>query len=568
MTVKSILPLAAVLLAVTIELAGVRFACAQAPSPMIPPGHPVCVQTHKTAKAMPSSKKIARSIRHRYPGAVLVTHLRRGRKKAAPPPPPPQNFVGKLSSETLAPGVVHKVHHGSMFINVLDVDLAKANVTVRPVLAGETFDTLDEVRDQAQKVKAIAAVNGNYFKRDGTPLGTLIINGEWVAGPLYNRTCMGITRDGQILVDRVTLHGTLTTSNREEPSIWVNNINQPRRHGAHLIAYTRRWGDRVDMQYAGTLVAVDNRGEVIGKGDTTIAIPEGGFVLSDSKDSAIAKLNIGDCVSLAWHSSPPEWEDVVNAVSGGPDLVRNGKLYVDCKDECFAKTWTGSQIHARTAVGVTANRHLLLATIEGPHTLFDVAKFFQKMGAVDAMNLDGGGSTTMVIDGKTVTLNSNRSQRRVASALAILPRTSTPGYTDLSRFGVQTYGVTPSAIKSLVISPASANSSSMPAAHYMPAAARQSVPILTSGTAVSAAASHTAVVTAPVDLTAHAASALHTDAVEKQADAPAQAVQSSDPPAPSLLPQEHKAEAPERKTSAWHSFGLIKHLNPFHSDPT
>jgi uncharacterized protein YigE (DUF2233 family) len=326
--------------------------------------------------------------------------------------------------QTLAPGVVHKIHRGPMYINVLDIDLAKANVTVKPILAGESFNTLDEVKDQAQKVHAIAAVNGNYFKRDGTPLGTLIIDGEWIAGPLYDRTCMGITRDGRILVDRVSLHGTLTTSNADAPSIWVNNINQPRRHGAHLIAYTRRWGAAVKMQYEGTLVAVDSTGKVTAKDGWNLAIPYGGYVLSDSKDSQIAKLNAGDSVSLSWQTKPSEWSDVVNAVSGGPVLIRDGQLYVDCHDEMFTKAWTGSQIHARTAVGVTANRHLLLATIEGPHTLYDVAKFLKKLGAVDAMNLDGGGSTTMVIGSHAVTRNNQKFERRVASALAVLPRSA------------------------------------------------------------------------------------------------------------------------------------------------
>jgi hypothetical protein len=113
---------------------------------------------------------------------------------------------------------------------------------------------------------------------------------------------------------------------------------------------------------------------------------------------------------------------VVQAVSGGPGLIRNGKLYVDLKDENFRKTWTSSSIHARTALGVTRNNHLILATIEGPHTLWDVAKMLQRLGCVDAMNLDGGGSTTMVINGNIVTRNRNSFQRRVAASLAVLPR--------------------------------------------------------------------------------------------------------------------------------------------------
>ncbi len=354
---------------------------------------------------------------------VRVKHPSRIKHKPAPPPKPPQDLLNSLSVHTIAPGVVHKVHRGALFINVLDIDLSRADVQVKPVLAGETFNRLDEVKDLASKAGALAAVNANYFKRDGTPLGTLVVDGEWVAGPLLDRTSLGITRSGSILVDRVNLHGNLETSNPKLGTIWVNNINQPRRHGSRLIAYTRRWGNFVRMSYAGCLVAIDASGRVIDRTETVIGIPPGGVVLSDSKKGQIALLEPGDLVDLRWRTNPESWADVVDAVSGGPVLIRDGKLFVGLKDEGFRKAWTGSQIHARTAVGVTADRHLLLLTIEGPHTLWDVAKFLRKAGAVDAMNLDGGGSTTMVVEGTTVTRNKSTYQRRVASSLAVIPRT-------------------------------------------------------------------------------------------------------------------------------------------------
>lgn len=401
---------------------------ASAIGPMVVPAapHPGAIAPRATG-ARKSGFKSGRAV-HNYGGGVRVggrkvAGKKRVVRKPAPPPPPPQNLVNDLSVETIAPGVVHKVHRAAMYINVLDVDLRHPNIQVKPVMAGESFNRLDEVKDQAQRVQAIAAINGNYFKRDGTPLGTLIMDGEWVSGPIFDRTCFGITDDGKVLVDPVTLHGTLETSNPDVPSVWVNNINQPRRKGSKLIAYTRRWGSSVQMAYDGALVAVDASGRVVDKTPRLIGIPYGGFVLSDTKTSPISRLNVGDLVNLSWHPGPTEWKRVVHAVSGGPVLIRDGKLYVGLKDENFRKSWTGSQIHARTAIGVTANHHLLLATIEGPHTLWDVAKFLKKLGAVDALNLDGGGSTTMVINGKTVTRNRSTFERRVASSLVVMPRT-------------------------------------------------------------------------------------------------------------------------------------------------
>lgn len=402
------------------------YASAMGPVPMPAGIHPTVIHGVRT-KTKPVVTSASKRISVR--SSAASGHVRQPKnakkktaKRAAAPPPPPQDFVDDMSVHTIAPGVVHKVHRGAMYINLLDVDLLHAAVQVKPVLAGESFNKLDEVRDQAHRCNAIAAVNGNYFKRDGTPLGTLIIDGEWISGPLMDRTCMGLTADGNILVDRVTMHGQLETSNPDVKNVWVNNINQPRRHGSHLIAYTRRWGTSAHMDYEGTMLAVDATGRIVDKQLKAVAIPPGGYALSDCKSGSIAKLNVGDLVHLTWHPTPAPWSNVVNAVSGGPVLIRDGKLFVGLKDEGFRQSWTSNHIHARTAVGVTADRHLLLATIEGPHTLWDVAKFLRKLGAVDAMNLDGGGSTTMVIAGDTVTKNENKVQRRVASSLVVLPR--------------------------------------------------------------------------------------------------------------------------------------------------
>jgi len=347
----------------------------------------------------------------------------------------PQNYIGQLQLRTvrLDDGIVYKNVKGPLTINLLDIDLRNPRVKVRPILAGNSFSHLRDVSDSARDAHALAAVNANYFKKNGTPLGTIIMDGEWVAGPIYDRVSLGITADGKVEVDRVKFGGILETSNLDAPSIWINNINQPHRSGSHLIAYTRRWGSWVQLDYPGCLVALDATGRVVDKSDRAMIIPYGGMVLTDSRGSLISKLKEGDSTSVHWQVKPDEWQDVVQAVSGGPLLIKDGKLYVDCKDERFTNAWTGSHIRARTAAAVTANQHLLLVTVEGPHTLWDVAKFLQKMGAVDAMNLDGGGSTTMVVNGMAVTRAPKSAERRVASAFGVfvepLKRALTSGQT-------------------------------------------------------------------------------------------------------------------------------------------
>lgn len=401
------------------------------------------VMPHPRAHAATSRKTRLAAARHAKKGRAA----RAVKKPVAARAIPPQKYTEDMADQVVAPGVVHKYYRGALNVHVLDIDLKSAPVRVRPILAGDTFNRLKDVTDHARDTHALAAVNANYFKTNGTPLGTLIIDGEWIAGPLYDRVSMGLTRSGFVRIDRVNLYGIIKTSNPAVPTIWANTINQPRRTGTRLVVYTRRWGQFVKMPYAGCLVAVNAQGEVMDKSTTEMEIPYGGYVFSDSKNSAISKLERGDVVNLKWHNRPNDWDDVVQAVSGGPMLVKDGNIQIDLKGEHFRKGWTGAQIRARTAAGVTDQNHLILATIEGPHTLWDVAKFLKKLGCVDAMNLDGGGSTTMVVKGVTVTRNNNAHQRRVASSIAVfdertaalLERNNNSAYrpqTNLTQFSV------------------------------------------------------------------------------------------------------------------------------------
>jgi exopolysaccharide biosynthesis protein len=328
------------------------------------------------------------------------------------------------SVRKLAAGLIYKTSSGKQLVNLLDIDMSTTHLQVVPVMADNCFDRLEQVRQQAQKVRALAAINANYFKRDGTPLGALIKDGEWIAGPLYQRTALGITADGRVLVDKVGLNGTLSSSNSELTALAIDSINQPRIHGSKLVVYTPRWGKAMHMPYAGILVAVDSNSKVINKATTTLAIPPGGFVLSDKKGSSISKLQIGDLAHISWHATPEPWNNVIQSVSGGPVLLRDGKIVIDCRSEKFPASWSGTGIKARTIVGVTANHHMIMATLEGKHTLYDAARLLQSLGVKEALNLDGGGSTTMIVSGQTVTRNCKGSQRCVSTALAVLDEDS------------------------------------------------------------------------------------------------------------------------------------------------
>ncbi|MEZ4545303.1 MAG: phosphodiester glycosidase family protein [Cyanobacteriota/Melainabacteria group bacterium] len=382
----------------------------------------------KSQKAKPKYRSIPSSNRHykyssRSHKATAKSRSKAKTKavaKATPPPLRPQDFIDKLNVLTLKPGLVYRYYRGPLTINVVEVDIDRNNLAVRPYLASENFDSLKTVEEHAAESNALVTVNANYFKKDGTPLGAIKMDGEWISGSLFNRVAMGITRDKQVKFAPVNLHGVLKTSNPEVRSLWVNNMNQPRIHGAKLILYTRRWGDSVTLPYDGVVAGVSAQGEVVDLHERAMRIPYGGYVLTDRKDSELAGLKKGDFVHLKWHTSPRGWNDVEHAISGGPTLVKDGRLYVGLQAEKFRLSWTSSKITHRTACGFTRDKKLMLVTVEGPHNMWDLAKFMHSLGCEDAMNLDGGGSTTMVVCGKTVTRNASSTQRKVAATLMVL----------------------------------------------------------------------------------------------------------------------------------------------------
>lgn len=377
-------------------------------------------KSYRKSSRYRSSAKSKR--RYKYSKRRRRHKKRRVVKKAAPKPIKPQLYIPHLNKLTLKPGLVFRYYRGSLVINVAEVDMRRNNLAVRPYLASQNFDRLKTVKQHASESGALVTVNANYFKKDGTPLGAIKMDGEWISGSLFNRVAMGITRDKDVLFAPVNLHGILETSNPKAKSLWVNNMNQPRINGARMILYTHRWGNSVTLPYEGKLVAVNQHGEVVDTHSRAMRIPYKGYVLTDRKESKLGHLAKGDLVHLTWHTAPKNWNRVEHAISGGPTLVKNGRLYVGLKQERFRLSWTSSKITHRTACGFTRDKKLILATVEGPHNMWDLAKFMHQLGCVDAMNLDGGGSTTMVVNGTTVTRNGNGKMidRKVAATLVVM----------------------------------------------------------------------------------------------------------------------------------------------------
>jgi hypothetical protein len=340
---------------------------------------------------------------------------------------------GVLRSNEVTPGVKHtrlyrSTARGPLLINVVEVDPKNQGLEILPVLANGKMVGKARVETIARQNNAIAGVNGSFFKPDqGIPLGLLIINEELITGPLYDRVAMGITSDQRIRMDRVGMRGDLTKGGQK---LKLDNVNQPRTGKLQTVLYTSRWGAVAPKVPDNGIQLQLLNGKVLQTSTTnSLSIPTNGYVVSGPLSSEMMAM-ISDpsdtAIGVSFYTVP-DWSDVKHAISGGPYLVKNGNVFVDTQAQRF--NFKGSGAYApRTAVGITGSGKMLLVTVDGRQkgvsvglSIYEMAHLMKQLGVVDAMNLDGGSSTQMVVDGRLVNSPSVSNGVGVSNCLIVRP---------------------------------------------------------------------------------------------------------------------------------------------------
>lgn len=287
-------------------------------------------------------------------------------------------------------------------INVVEVDMKLAeDFELTPALSSDTtLNSRRTISTIAKNNNAIVALNGTYFKpQTGVPLGTLMINEKMYTGPIYDRVAMGIF-DDRFDIARISLDASVKGSGK---TIKVNNINQPRMLSTHVIVYTPEWGkySPAAPKYGVGLQVTDNK--ITKASANAVQIPSNGYVISGPKSVLYTLLSKKD-VELSV-KTVPEWKGVKHIISGGPYLVKDGKVYVDMTAQ---KLQAIGGRNPRSAIGYTADNNIILVAVDGREgssigmTLMELANFMQSIGCVGAINLDGGGSTVMYVNGRVV----------------------------------------------------------------------------------------------------------------------------------------------------------------------
>lgn len=336
--------------------------------------------------------------------------------------------AGKVQQATISPGVKyqHKIvssGRGPLNINIIEADPTNPQVGISPVLANSvSLHGTARVSQMVQATKSLAGVNASFFKPDsGTVLGTTIMNKELLSGPIYERVCFGIAQDNSLHIARIRLNGQVVgTAGFQLP---IHNVNQPRLTKQEYILYSPRWGKLApNTPREGVQIQVTDN-VVTAVSTDRLAIPENGYVILGPQ-FPVGSMPLVGMPLTATLSTTPDWSGMTHALSGGPYLVKNGQVYVDAPSQSF-RPGGFYKPAPRTAIGITKNNRLLLVTVDGRQsksvgvTLSEMAGIMKSLGAVDAMNLDGGSSTQMVVNGRVVNSPTVAGGARVSSALVI-----------------------------------------------------------------------------------------------------------------------------------------------------
>lgn len=371
-------------------------------------------------------------IGHRSPTNALVFTLTDPPRivvdlpRRPPETPGPRKAPEDLEFQRITPWQVHRLatSRGLTVAYSLVLPTGQGKAKLRPALANDLVRGRATVGSIVTRFGAYAGLNGGYYAPDGAPLGMLVIDGEWIKEPMLGRTVLGIMQDGSLQMGNVKFAGRIALPGAG--NLTIDALNRGHEGSDEVVLFTSRWGKPTAEKEKATRVMLSAGMQVLlvnaeGRG---MVIPDRGYVLSvvGPRAAQAAKAQVGGVASLQLLTDPP-WPGLLHALGGGPRLVANGRPYVTAGTERFRPDVTLGAA-PRSAIGLTPDGDVALVVVDGRQkdysagfTLSELAAFLVKLGVTDAMNLDGGGSATLVVGRTVVNRPSDGGPRAVSNAL-------------------------------------------------------------------------------------------------------------------------------------------------------
>lgn len=364
-----------------------------------------------------------------------------------------QEISKKTGEEILTRGAVLQTvaiqtSEGPLNVYVLKIDLTDPYLKVDTVIGADgTLNKNQPVLEMARRTGAVAAINGDYFqmKESGRPIGLVYQDGRLIESPALRNDMygFGLTVDKTALLEIFEFSGQVTAENQK--SFPLSGINKPgylfmsgiSSDSETLNLYDPMWGatSRGKLpDLTGVVEAVVSKGVVqqVLVDQPGVPIPKDGFILKGHGQAAayiLENLPVGSTVSYTY-SVRPRGEELLAAVGGQALLVEDGQL-----PAYFTQNIPGN--NARTAVGISRDENTLyLVAVEKQSasdgsllsrgmTQEELAGFLISLGVWRAVNLDGGGSTTLAArhlgdtEASLINLPQGLAQRAVPNAIGL-----------------------------------------------------------------------------------------------------------------------------------------------------
>lgn len=349
---------------------------------------------------------------------------------------------------------------------VVRIDLRRANLELLAVHARDSLHGRERTSSMAQRhtdasARVRVAVNADFFDlKTGASENNQVTDGEWWKGLMLTQSPydtydnvhsqVALTRDGRAAVERYVLDGHALVRGADVPLLAVNAL--PMGPYENTALYTPRFGrnapgeiaPRDSVRKVSELVVrlAGRRGDTLRYVVTAPAvnvagsvIPADGAVLAGYGDRAAAwqGAQVGDTLGVVLGTLPrmPNGQTPALLLGGWPRLLEQG---VNVARTAAIREGTISRNaearHPRTAIGVSKDRRTVWlyvvdgrATTSVGMTTSELADALRALGAWDALNFDGGGSTTLVIDGQVINKPTDTTgEREVGNALLVRER--------------------------------------------------------------------------------------------------------------------------------------------------
>ena len=332
--------------------------------------------------------------------------------------PPPQRF--QLTTKVMNLG------DRRFRIHSVALDLANPAVTMVPLTRANGMDELNPLHELARTWQVDLAINGGYFNRvRKLPLGAIKRRGHWLSGPILGRGAIGWRLGERPVFGRLAMEETVTGPGGSFPLSHLNSGYAQK----GVARYTHHWGSHyhpLTQGETGVLV----QGNRVVRHFAAFQLKDGVALTPKSwllvaRYGATLPLRLGNSVVLDQRLNPGVFGQQSHVMGAGPLLLLGGRSVLNPGLENFSRQF--QQQKAPRSVVAWGQGRLWLFTVQGlansGPTLQETTQLVRQLGMEDALNLDGGSSTTLVVHGATA-VRGRGVNARVHNGLGVVVRRS------------------------------------------------------------------------------------------------------------------------------------------------